>query len=144
MKQSFSCGKSCAYCPNEPEIRLTLTVEDIHEKQIKVRTKDDIHLIRLLTFVTKDGKNYSVDKCSHFKDDNFIITFIEFVDNVFEKGDVVTGVKIEQPRSYLSTEPAVLRANRNHFNPILQIYDRADALKACGHEVDKIEILVLG
>ena len=144
VKQSFSCGKSCAYCPNEPEIRLTLTVEDIYEKQIKVRTKDDIHLIRLLTFVTKDGKNYSVDKCSHFKDDNFIITFIEFIDNIFEKGDIVTGVKIEQPRSYLSTEPAVLRANRNHFNPILQIYDRADALKACGHEVDKIEILVLG
>lgn len=144
VKQSFSCGKSCAYCPNEPEIRLTLTVEDIHEKQIKVRTKDDIHLIRLLTFVVKDGKNYSVEKCSHFKDDNFIITFDEFIDNVFEKGNIVTGVKIEQPRSYLSTEPAVLRANRNHFNPILQIYDRADALKACGHEVDKIEILVLG
>ena len=32
----------------------------------------------------------------------------------------------------------------NKFNPILQIYDRADALLNCGHEVDKIEVLVLG
>ena len=144
VKQSFSCGHSCAYCPNEPEIRLSLTVVDIHEKQMKVKTTDDIHLIRLLTYVSKDGQKYSVEKCSHFKTDNFIITFDEFIDRVFEKGDMVTGVKIEQPRSYLSTEPAVLRANRNHFNPILQIYDRADALNSCGHEVDKIEILVLG
>ena len=54
---------------------------------------------------------------------------------------MIIGIKGEQPRSYLSTEPAVLRANRNHFDPVLQIYDRADALESCGHEVDKIEIL---
>ena len=45
-----------------------------------------------------------------------------------------------QPISYLSTEPAGLRANRNHFDATLQIYDRADALEACGHVVDKIEV----
>ena len=26
VKQSFSCGCSCAYCPNEPEIRLDLVI----------------------------------------------------------------------------------------------------------------------
>ena len=144
LKQLFSCGHNCAYCPNEPEIQLSLTIVDVHEKQIKVKTEDDIHLIRLLTYVIKEDQKYSVEKCSHFKTDNFIITFDEFIDKVFQKGDIVTGVKMEQPRSYLSTEPAVLRANRNHFNPVLQIYDRADALNICGHEVDKIEILVLG
>ena len=41
-------------------------------------------------------------------------------------------------------EPGVRRATRNNFDPILQIYDRADALQICGHDVDKIEILVLG
>ena len=60
------------------------------------------------------------------------------------EGDSLIGVKGEQPRSYLSTEPAVLRANRNGFDPILQIYDRTDALTNCGHIVDKIELLVLG
>tara|TARA_B100000686_G_C16785292_1_gene974802 strand:+ start:861 stop:2858 length:1998 start_codon:yes stop_codon:yes gene_type:complete len=144
VKQSFSCGHSCAYCPNEPEIRLNLTIQDMNERQIKVRSDDDIHLIRLLSYVMKDEIIYPIEKCSHFKTDNFIITFEKDVTINFTKGDTLIGVKIEQPRSYLSTEPAVLRANRNHFNPILQIYDRADALDACGHGVDKIEILVLG
>ena len=144
VKQSFSCGHSCAYCPNEPEVQLSLIVVDTNKKQIKVKTEDDIHLIRMLSYVIRGVDTYTVEKCSHFKDNNFIITFEEGVKIDFKKGDLLTGVKIEQPRSYLSTEPAVLRANRNHFSPILQIYDRADALQACGHEVDKIEILVLG
>eukprot|EP00750_Incisomonas_marina_P032194 INCI8944.1.p1 GENE.INCI8944.1~~INCI8944.1.p1 ORF type:complete len:543 (-),score=80.84 INCI8944.1:1776-3404(-) len=49
-----------------------------------------------------------------------------------------------QPRSYLHDEPAVLRANRNKFDPILQFHDRAATLAMNGHPVDKIELLVLG
>ncbi|CDJ65260.1 hypothetical protein ENH_00003180 [Eimeria necatrix] len=49
-----------------------------------------------------------------------------------------------QPRSYLSTEPAVLRANQNGWSPLKQFKDRAETLKRNGHVVDKIEILVLG
>ncbi|CDJ31167.1 elongator complex protein 3, putative [Eimeria mitis] len=49
-----------------------------------------------------------------------------------------------QPRSYLSTEPAVLRANQNGWSPLKQFRDRAGTLKRNGHAVDKIEVLVLG
>jgi ELP3 family radical SAM enzyme/protein acetyltransferase len=49
-----------------------------------------------------------------------------------------------QPRSYLSTEPAVLRANQNKFDPVLQFWDRARVLAKQGHPVDKVEIIVLG
>lgn len=49
-----------------------------------------------------------------------------------------------QPRSYLSTEPAVARANQNDFDPVKQFYDRAGTLAKQGHTVDKIEIIVLG
>lgn len=49
-----------------------------------------------------------------------------------------------QPRSYLSTEPAVLRANQNGWSPLRQFRDRAETLKKNGHVVDKIEVLVLG
>ncbi|KAF8821194.1 elongator complex protein ELP3 [Cardiosporidium cionae] len=49
-----------------------------------------------------------------------------------------------QPRSYLSTEPAVLRANQNDWDPVRQFNDRAMSLRKNGHVVDKIEILVLG
>lgn len=49
-----------------------------------------------------------------------------------------------QPRSYLSTEPAVARANQNEFCPVRQFYDRAGTLAKQGHTVDKVEIIVLG
>ncbi|UKK02291.2 histone acethyltransferase-like protein [Theileria orientalis] len=49
-----------------------------------------------------------------------------------------------QPRSYLSTEPAVLRANQNDFDAVKQFYDRANTLYKNGHVIDKIEIIVLG
>jgi len=50
----------------------------------------------------------------------------------------------QQPKSYLFTEPAVLRANQNDFDPIKQINSRISSLIKMGHIVDKIELLVLG
>lgn len=51
---------------------------------------------------------------------------------------------VDQPRSYLYSEPAVLRANENKFDPVLQFNSRIDALINMGHVVDKLEIIVLG
>jgi ELP3 family radical SAM enzyme/protein acetyltransferase len=51
---------------------------------------------------------------------------------------------IQQPKSYLYTEPAVLRANQNEFDPIKQMNSRISSLIKMGHTVDKIELLVLG
>jgi ELP3 family radical SAM enzyme/protein acetyltransferase len=50
----------------------------------------------------------------------------------------------QQPKSYLYTEPAVLRANQNEFDPIKQMNSRISSLEKMGHEIDKIELLVLG
>jgi len=51
---------------------------------------------------------------------------------------------VQQPKSYLFTEPAVLRANQNDFDPIKQMNSRISSLINMGHNVDKIELLVLG
>ena len=51
---------------------------------------------------------------------------------------------VQQPKSYLFTEPAVLRANQNDFDPIKQMNSRITSLINMGHNVDKIELLVLG
>lgn len=48
------------------------------------------------------------------------------------------------PKSYLSNEPAAQRAKRNFFDPIRQVDMRIQALQNNGHQVDKIEIIVLG
>ncbi|MFA6389790.1 MAG: radical SAM protein [Patescibacteria group bacterium] len=48
------------------------------------------------------------------------------------------------PQSYLSNEPAVMRAIRCDYNPYLQVQLRLRALEANGHNPTKIEIIVIG
>ena len=49
-----------------------------------------------------------------------------------------------QPRSYLFSEPAVQRANRNKFCPVSQTFDRLKSLLVCGHKCDKLEFIIEG
>lgn len=51
---------------------------------------------------------------------------------------------IRMPKSYLADEPGAQRAERNWFDPYLQTYNRLEALDSIGHDVDKVEIIVLG
>jgi histone acetyltransferase (RNA polymerase elongator complex component) len=48
------------------------------------------------------------------------------------------------PRSYLKSEPGVLRATRNEWDCVSQMHDRMGALYKIGHLVDKLEVIVLG
>jgi len=48
------------------------------------------------------------------------------------------------PKSYLSNEPAVMRAILTDFHPYKQTSARLKSLKATGHEIDKIELIVMG
>jgi len=50
----------------------------------------------------------------------------------------------QMPKSYLSNEPAVMRAIRAEFNPFRQTQDRLKALEACGHATEKIELIIMG
>lgn len=51
---------------------------------------------------------------------------------------------VRMPKSYLSDEPACQRAERNFFDPYLQVASRLRALTHMGHATDKIELIVLG
>lgn len=48
------------------------------------------------------------------------------------------------PKSYLSSEPAVMRAIANKFDPYKQVQSRLKALQATGHCIDKISIRIIG
>lgn len=48
------------------------------------------------------------------------------------------------PKSYLSNEPAVMRAIANNFDPYSQIQSRIKVLELNGHSTDKIELIVMG
>ncbi|MCL2882727.1 MAG: tRNA uridine(34) 5-carboxymethylaminomethyl modification radical SAM/GNAT enzyme Elp3 [Coriobacteriia bacterium] len=51
---------------------------------------------------------------------------------------------VRMPKSYLSDEPACQRAERNYFDPYLQVASRLRALTQMGHITDKVELIVLG
>jgi len=51
---------------------------------------------------------------------------------------------LRMPKSYLSDEPACQRAERNYFDPYLQVSSRLRALNQMGHATDKIELIILG
>ncbi|MDR1082326.1 MAG: radical SAM protein [Coriobacteriales bacterium] len=51
---------------------------------------------------------------------------------------------LRMPKSYLSDEPACQRAERNYFDPYLQVASRLRALTHMGHATDKVELIILG
>ena len=48
------------------------------------------------------------------------------------------------PKSYLSNEPAVMRAIASQFDPYKQVRNRLYSLELNGHKTDKIELIVMG
>jgi len=48
------------------------------------------------------------------------------------------------PKSYISSEPGAQRALNNCFDPYAQVYNRLVALKNIGHNIEKVELLILG
>jgi len=52
--------------------------------------------------------------------------------------------QVDMPKSYLSNEPAVMRAILADFDPYKQIEIRLRALEQAGHSTDKIELIIMG
>lgn len=50
----------------------------------------------------------------------------------------------DMPKSYLSNEPAVMRAILNDFDPYKQVVTRLKGLDKTGHATDKIEVIIAG
>ncbi|MBD3204801.1 tRNA uridine(34) 5-carboxymethylaminomethyl modification radical SAM/GNAT enzyme Elp3 [Candidatus Bathyarchaeota archaeon] len=50
----------------------------------------------------------------------------------------------DSPQSYTGHEPAAMRGSQNQYHPYLQVKNRMDQLKAIGHTVDKIDLIIMG
>ncbi len=50
----------------------------------------------------------------------------------------------QTPQSYTGFEPAAMRGKINNFDPFMQTKSRIEQLKAIGHEVDKIDLIIMG
>jgi elongator complex protein 3 len=54
------------------------------------------------------------------------------------------GPEVGIPRAYTGQEPAVMRALENEYDPYLQVQSRISQLRAMGHLVDKVELILVG
>jgi len=54
------------------------------------------------------------------------------------------GPKYGVPQSYTGFEPAAMRGLQNQFDPYLQVKSRIEQLQSIGHNVDKIELIIMG
>ena len=54
------------------------------------------------------------------------------------------GLASGTPQSYTGKEPAALRGLQYEFNPYKQVRGRINQLKAIGHDVSKVELIILG
>ena len=54
------------------------------------------------------------------------------------------GPRIGTPQSYTGLEPACRRGLQCDFDPHRQVRSRIEQLRAIGHEVDKVELIILG
>jgi elongator complex protein 3 len=48
------------------------------------------------------------------------------------------------PQSYTGHEPASMRGAQNKYAPYMQVTSRVEQLRAIGHEVDKVDLIVMG
>lgn len=54
------------------------------------------------------------------------------------------GPEVGVPRAYTGKEPAVMRAVESDYDPYLQVKSRLIQLRAMGHPVDKVELILVG
>lgn len=107
---------------NEPDIWQSWNVDEALDKQValllQVKPRRTASGVATITVMTKPWKCSS--NCLYCPND------------------------LRMPKSYLSDEPVCQRAERNYFDPYLQVAARLRALTRMGHVTDKVELIVLG
>lgn len=111
---------------------------ELLKKYFKAKTMRGLSGVIVISVITSPYPEYEKD--GELKKQNFSCKHDCFYCpmEVDEKGTQIN------PRSYLSDEPTVARGLQNNFDAVSQYNERANTYYMNGHEVDKIEIIVLG
>ena len=115
-------------------------IYDLKKKIIKKIQKSQSGIISITVFTSgtpwkfnKDGEKEIINfSCAH--NCSFCPSAISSAANNYQI----------LPKSYLETEPGVLRALQHNFLAIKQMNSRLSTLEKMGHTIDKLEVLVLG
>jgi histone acetyltransferase (RNA polymerase elongator complex component) len=147
------CPADCHYCPKEPEKYFDIRINDIKREKdmiylyVENVNEDDVHFVKVVSSVVIEGKKVETIRTSSLGK-KVVLTFhkdqIEMIKTDLSVNDIILGYKTAQPRSYLSAEPAVARANQNGWDCVSQFRDIAGKRILCGHNVTKVEGIVIG
>jgi len=151
MGKYVGCPANCHFCPKEPEMNFPVIVnkkigEDDTFILFEFVPSDEqyYHFTKVISSITINSKVIPVKKIVSYGK----TPIISFLKEDFESEIIlpmeVMAHKTAQPRSYLSSEPAVSRANQNQWDCIKQFRDIAIKRIHCGHSVTKVEGIVIG
>lgn len=146
------CPANCHYCPKEPSKDFKVKIDEVIHKddiiiiQVSNIKEEDYFYTKVINKIYYEGNeikpfvSVSVKKNVHLK-----FHASQFISSNIPKIDEIINVhKTAQPRSYLSSEPAVSRANQNGWDCVAQFRDIAGKRIVCGHNVTKVEGIVIG
>lgn len=124
---------------------MQLSKESLHKKYVTLRDADEVPRdvafeatykkiparswsgVLVITIVLRPDKFSCTYDCAYCPDET-----------------VRNGARVDMPRSYLSSEPAVMRAAEVEFDIVAQFNSRLDTLRDNGHTIDKLEVIILG
>ena len=127
--QKFSCGHNCAYCPKEREIILNCKIINLNVfanyTSVFLKTTQKLDEVKVITYITFSYNNQKVYVLgsSDFDESKgtFKIKILNKYNKFFSIGGNCTVTKVEQPRSYISTEPVIDPKSCN-FDPSFAIF----------------------
>lgn len=145
------CPKNCHYCPDEPSKDFDVKIKSIVYKEdniyVNVINVDDIDKfhVKVISMIYYQDQEIKVIKTSSLKNQVVLMFHTSQFSNFNMKiNDIIKVHKTAQPRSYVSSEPAVARANQNGWDCVSQFRDIAGKRIMCGHNVTKVEGIVIG
>lgn len=124
LKLSIAKELNLGYIPSNLEILRTVVDENerkILSRILRVKPVRTVSGVSIVTVVTPPSR------CPHGK-------------CIYCPG----GVEQNTPQSYTGEEAAVKFANTNSYDPYLQAKKKVEVLHSMGHDVDKVEIIIIG
>ena len=144
------CPADCHYCPKEPEKYFDIRIMDITREKdmiyvyVENVNEEDIHFVKVVSSVVIEEKKIETIRTSSLNKKTVLTFHKDQIEENLNVNDVILGYKTAQPRSYSSAEPAVARANQNGWDCVSQFRDIAGKRILCGHNVTKVEGIVIG
>lgn len=151
MGKYVGCPADCHFCPKEPEVNFPVILSELVGEDDKyylfkmVPSEEKYyHFTKVISSITVNSTKIAVQKIISYGKMPIVSLLKKDFPTVPELPLEVPAHKTAQPRSYLSSEPAVARANQNQWDCIKQFRDIAIKRIHCGHSVTKVEGIVIG